>query len=60
MAQIQQPAALVTCKLVAGGTFQMGALDLEFAFWKVPPDFSFVNPGARRLGFQLKNNSCEY
>ena len=38
----------------------MGALDLEFAFWKVLPDFSFVNPGARHLGFQLKNNSCEY
>ena len=38
----------------------MEALDLEFAFWKVLPDFSFVNPGARHLGFQLKNNSCEY
>lgn len=53
MAQIQQPAAQVV-KLVAGATLSNGGFRSGIAFWKVPPDFSFVDPGARTLGFPVE------
>lgn len=51
--------AWITCELLTEGSSQTGPLCPEFAFWKVPPDLSFVDPGARLPGSQLKNNSCE-